>query len=1053
MDNKDSLLALFSEETPKLQKNNEIKVKTDNLNSKKLDKSEKAVSTVVKKETKKISSVQTLTETNKQAVNDETVKKPVQKKSVSAPKIKAYEEKPQSVSHTENDSRREIQSRPHPMIKKDNSMAIKEKETVQTKTKSVQNPDRKNHSASVSKGNDIETSKKKSHDSTQNKAVPKQRSYPKEEVPFNENPAEKMSLAEKTIKTLKENEKIDEAVGKAYREIKHKSKRPEKESQKSKKKPKRHEKRGYSQDIVPVKAINNGIIQTTTGQYVKILEILPVNFKDKTVSEQGDIARTFASVFHNGPVRVKIKCITDKSNPERIINNIKEQCEREKWQRGISDKLVACAQDIIIKAKNISETSALTRRYFLIYRYEGSSTDVLEIVNDIETTKTMIKATFASAGNIVMDYGYDKASYEAGEILYYFFNRKTCRKESFQQRIDRILSDAEFYNESSGKKKKKDVLDADLVAGKGIYFFRDYAYMDGMYKTYLALKSKGHPNYALPGWLSPISSLADGTEIDVDIERLPHDITYSALEQYTRVKTSGNENRRNSQKQREIYNQAANNRYITSRMEADEDIYNVVITFTIAAETIRDLRKLKSSVIKLFNRQRRYVEDCYENVGDFYNATLPLLEMPSAMFKRNRRNYLSSSLSTLYMFTTEECCDPTGSIVGIDENSSLVAINPFNTDLYPNANISIYGMTGSGKTFSTQILARAKRIIGQRVFCILPIKAYEYQHGTNAVDGTYIVNAPGSKQRINICAIIPEMNIDKDVLREESFTASSLLSTKISFLVTWLELNMETQMTIEEMDLLEGQLARLYSDFGITDDNSSIYDRNGKLKPMPILSDIYERIREIPELRNVTRALKKYVVGQCQSMNGPTNVDLTNKYIVFDTDKSSMNSRLIVPYMYAAMHIIYCLIKQSRLYQDTLIIDEGWEMLDNPRAAAQIKEMVKVIRGYGGSIIFATQEINDCLRTDAGKSIISGTAIKIIMYMEPDACRDLAKVIGLSESDVKQITKFRRGQAMIITKHGKTIVDIIPSEKEKEDFTTDSNELQAIERKRQGLRQ
>lgn len=855
----------------------------------------------------------------------------------------------------------------------------------------------------------------------------------------------KMSLAEKTVKAIKENKEIDEAIGKAYRDIKHRNKGVENTRQTKQKKRKNHEKYGYSQDIIPIRAINNGIIQTTSGSYVKILEILPVNFKDKTPSEQGDIARTFASAFHNGPVRVKIKCITDKSNPERIINNIKEQCEREKWQRGISDKVVECAQDIINKAKKISETSALSRRYFLIYKYEGNSTDISEIVNDIETTKTMIKATFQNAGNFVIDYGYERASYEAGEILYYFFNRKTCRKESFQQRIDRIVSDAEFYNESSKKKKKKQILDVDLIAGKGIYFFRDYVYMDGMYKTYMALKSKGHPAYAIPGWLSPISSLADGTEIDIDIERMPHDITYSALEQYTRVRVAGNENRKNSQKQREIYNQASNSRYITNRMEADEDLYNVAITFTIAAESIRDLRKLKASVIKLFNRQRRYVEDCYENTADFFNATLPLLEMPQAMFRRNKRNYLTSSLSTLYMFTTEENCDPTGSIMGIDENSSLVAINPFNTALYPNANISIFGMTGSGKTFSTQILARAKRVIGQRVFCILPVKAYEYQHGTSAVDGAYIINAPGAKQRINICAIIPEINIDKDVLREESFTTSSLLSNKIAFLITWLELNMETKMTIEEMDLLEVELTKLYNDFGITDDNSSIYDKSGRLKPMPILSDIYDRIKESYELNNVTRALKKYVVGQCQSMNGPTNVDLTNKYIIFDTDKSSMNSRLLAPYMYAAMHIVYSLVKQSRLYQDTLIIDEGWDVLDNEKAAEQVKEMVKVIRGYGGSIIFATQEINDCLRTPAGKSIISGTAIKIVMYMEPDACKDLARVIDLSPSDVKEITKFGRGRAMIITKQGKTIVDIIPSEKEKEDFTTDSNELKEIE--------
>lgn len=40
-------------------------------------------------------------------------------------------------------------------------------------------------------------------------------------------------------------------------------------------------KHGYAQDVLPVKAIRNGIIQTKNGSYIKILEILPINFVDK----------------------------------------------------------------------------------------------------------------------------------------------------------------------------------------------------------------------------------------------------------------------------------------------------------------------------------------------------------------------------------------------------------------------------------------------------------------------------------------------------------------------------------------------------------------------------------------------------------------------------------------------------------------------------------------------------------------------------------------------------------------------------------------------------
>ena len=35
---------------------------------------------------------------------------------------------------------------------------------------------------------------------------------------------------------------------------------------------------GYTQDFIPVKNIRNGMIETTDGRFLKILEIEPINF-------------------------------------------------------------------------------------------------------------------------------------------------------------------------------------------------------------------------------------------------------------------------------------------------------------------------------------------------------------------------------------------------------------------------------------------------------------------------------------------------------------------------------------------------------------------------------------------------------------------------------------------------------------------------------------------------------------------------------------------------------------------------------------------------------
>ena len=415
------------------------------------------------------------------------------------------------------------------------------------------------------------------------------------------------------------------------------------------------------------------------------------------------------------------------------------------------------------------------------------------------------------------------------------------------------------------------------------------------------------------------------------------------------------------------------------------------------------------------------------------------MEMPQKLFLRNKRNYLTSSFESLYLFTSQEYFDPHGSLFGEKEdNHSLVTLDIFNTQLFPNANMSFFGMTGSGKTYTAYILARAMRLSGKRVFMILPLKPYEALRGCEAIDGNYIKIGPGFKSRINVCAILPEQNIDKNILIDSRNVQKPLLTKQINFLITWIKLNMrDYTLTQDESDLLHDELINLYRDFGITEDNNSIYDENGELKIMPIISDLYDRFADFPELRRVNKALKKYVSGTCSNMNGQTNVDLTNKFICFDVDEDNIPEELMPSFLYIVMKCVYDLVKQNRLYLDVIFFDEIWKLMMHDAAGMQIKDMVKIIRGYGGSIIPITQDINDYINDPNGKAILSGSAIKFIMHLEPTEARLVGTQLGLNDEDVEKITKLQRGQGMLLTSQIKTIVNVVPSGKEDYEFTTD----------------
>ena len=61
----------------------------------------------------------------------------------------------------------------------------------------------------------------------------------------------------------------------------------------------------FVQDFLPVREIRNGIIETTDDRYVKIIEILPINFLLRSSEEQYSIISSFASWLKISPMKLQ----------------------------------------------------------------------------------------------------------------------------------------------------------------------------------------------------------------------------------------------------------------------------------------------------------------------------------------------------------------------------------------------------------------------------------------------------------------------------------------------------------------------------------------------------------------------------------------------------------------------------------------------------------------------------------------------------------------------------------------------------------------------------
>lgn len=100
-------------------------------------------------------------------------------------------------------------------------------------------------------------------------------------------------------------------------------------SAKGKKRRKKPEKLEFVQDFIPIKDLRHGIIETTDGRYIKILEIEPINFMLRSDDEQFSIISTFASWLKISPMKLQFKSITRRADSDKHVAMVREELEAE----------------------------------------------------------------------------------------------------------------------------------------------------------------------------------------------------------------------------------------------------------------------------------------------------------------------------------------------------------------------------------------------------------------------------------------------------------------------------------------------------------------------------------------------------------------------------------------------------------------------------------------------------------------------------------------------------------------------------------------------------
>ena len=181
---------------------------------------------------------------------------------------------------------------------------------------------------------------------------------------------------------------------------------------------------------------------------------------------------------------------------------------------------------------------------------------------------------------------------------------------------------------------------------------------------------------------------------------------------------------------------------------------------------------------------------------------------------------------------------------------------------------------------------------------------------------------------------------------------------------------------------------------------------------MPLLGDLYERLVQMgDDAKRVAKVLRRYVEGSAKSFNRPTNVNLDNKFIVFDLNDPDRGNAAIG--IFIALDYIWDKIREDKTVRKVVALDEVWALLRGgagSHTGAFLMEIIKTIRAFGGAAITASQDLRDFFAYkdgEYGKAIISGSRCKFIMKLDDTEADFVADTLHLTKSESDQIPRVR----------------------------------------------
>ena len=318
---------------------------------------------------------------------------------------------------------------------------------------------------------------------------------------------------------------------------------------------------------------------------------------------------------------------------------------------------------------------------------------------------------------------------------------------------------------------------------------------------------------------------------------------------------------------------------------------------------------------------------------------------------------------------------------------------------------------GSGKSFlvKREIVDVFLRNPNADILIIDPER--EYWKLAEAFNGSVVRFSNGSKSYINPfdfdLALLNEKDDDDD---EEQI---DVIADKCQLITSFIScMDTKHPLNVQEKAFVDRCVSKAYIKSGVLDTLDP--------KDMPTLGTFLECMKE--ETENVNKDMKDklimtidmYVNGSAKYFNNQTNIDTDNRFISYDI--RDLNGNLKTQSMLLILDYIWNRLSRNRdLGRATYIyFDEAHLLFADEYALDYLRMLWKRARKYGGVLTGITQNVEDLLKDDKSRSMLSNSEFLALLKQNPTDAAKLQDILHFTDSEIQYVNDTPPGHGILV---------------------------------------